>query len=274
MKPNLLALIGLFLLAPSVRAQESPSTTGVPKVAASHSLQQSVSAAEVFDAQETLAKLGYGTVFTAILDNKTQEALRAYQRRNGLPVTGDLDAPTSECLFKDNLALDTRISFLLPNYLFDDSNWNMFVWAKGVWVEQGKESDTSPTAISGRIECVKDMGLCIAASTRTLSNTIDLIWFEVERWDRYEITSKPYDLPCGRETIRVNRQDKSVLEINTAAYKNVEPCTKLFGPPTKPVVTRLTDGDRMSEAQLKAFRAARDRLLVMPADAQLRLKRE
>lgn len=51
-------------------------------------------AREILDAQEALASFGYGTIFTATLDEKTVEAIRSYQTRSGLPVTGDVDTAT------------------------------------------------------------------------------------------------------------------------------------------------------------------------------------
>jgi hypothetical protein len=59
----------------------------------------------VLDSQRALAKFGYGTVFTASLDERTQQALRSYQRRNHLPVTGDVDGPTWVHLEEDGQPL-------------------------------------------------------------------------------------------------------------------------------------------------------------------------
>src|SRR2546430_7224911 len=63
-------------------------------------------ASTVLGAQEALAKFGYGTVFTAVLDEKTKVALRSYQARNGLPATGDVDVRTWIRLQEDRSALE------------------------------------------------------------------------------------------------------------------------------------------------------------------------
>jgi peptidoglycan hydrolase-like protein with peptidoglycan-binding domain len=75
----------------------------------------------VLAAQQGLGQFGYGTVFTAILDAKTQEALRSYQRRNGLPVTGDMDGPTWAHLQEDKSALEPKMT-MGPLYMFLDSD--------------------------------------------------------------------------------------------------------------------------------------------------------
>jgi aryl-alcohol dehydrogenase-like predicted oxidoreductase len=37
----------------------------------------------------------------------------------------------------------------------------------------------------------------------TSSDYLNLSYFEIERWDAYEITTRPLDPLCGRETIRI-----------------------------------------------------------------------
>jgi peptidoglycan hydrolase-like protein with peptidoglycan-binding domain len=180
----------------------------------------------VLEAQERLARFGYGTTFTAKLDDKTKEALRRFQARNNLPVTGDLDFDTWSHIQDDDIALN-RVIPMGPAYLFNDSDWNNIFTAEGVWLEQGKEPDATTPVRSSRIECFKANGMCIVATnTGTL---IHLQYMDIERWDEYEIATRPDDLPCGREFIQISRPEKAVITTNTAAYKDVEAVRSCLG---------------------------------------------
>ncbi|MBM6584329.1 peptidoglycan-binding protein [Microvirga sp. BT689] len=56
-------------------------------------------------AQETLTKLGYGSLKTdGIVGSGTRKAITAFQRANKLYVTGELDAPTLRLLTPGKLA--------------------------------------------------------------------------------------------------------------------------------------------------------------------------
>lgn len=229
-------------------------------------------AQEILDAQEALASFGYGTVFTATLDEKTAEALRTYQTRSGLPVTGDVDSATLRHLTEDKSELERHIP-LGPVYAFNDSDWNNLVTVDGTWFEQGKEPDSKTPVHPTRLECFKSARLCIIATQVSEgSEYIHLEWFDVQRWDQYEIVTQPVDLPCGRETIHVSRPEKTVLTVNTAAYKNVEACTKMFGPPTGASVSHLGDGSKIMHARIEAFRAASKRIKLISPEAQSRVR--
>ena len=39
--------------------------------------------------------------------------------------------------------------------------------------------------------------------------------YDVERWDDYEIVTKPYDYECVRYVLRINRQQRSVKKLRT-----------------------------------------------------------
>ena len=182
-------------------------------------------AAFLLDAQKALAEFGYGTVFTATLDDRTKEAIRKYQERSGLTLTGDLDSRTWIRLQDDQRALHADIP--LGVYMFLDTDWNSSVRVRGVWLEQGKEPDANTPIKYAVVDCVKSAGMCVMV-TATSADYLNLAYFEIERWDAYEITTRPLDLPCGRETMRITKSDRTLLEINTAAYKNADACTKWF----------------------------------------------
>lgn len=230
-------------------------------------------AQQILDAQEALARFGYGTIFTATLDEKTTEALRNYQTRSGLPVTGDADTGTLRRLTEDKAELEREIP-LGPVYTFDDADWKNFIKVEGLWLEQGKEPDAKTPVLPAVVECFKSAGSCTVATLGSEgSEYIRLEWYEIERWDEYEIVTKPDDLPCGRETIHINRPGKTLLVINTGAYKNAEACTKLFGPPSGESVSRLGDVSKLMHARVDALRAASNRIKLISAEAESRIRR-
>jgi Putative peptidoglycan binding domain len=221
----------------------------------------------VLDAQEAFAEFGYGTVFTATLDDRTKEALRKYQGRSGLAVTGDLDARTWIRLQDDKSALHTDIP--LGVYMFLDSDWNSWVRVRGDWLQQGKEPDANTPEKPALVECLKSAGMCVMVTANS-SDYLNLAYFEIERWDAYEITTRPLDLPCARETIRISKPDQTVLDVNTAAYENSDACTKLFGKQGEQMVSRLGDPAKIRHAKLTALRAARDRIELISPEAKHR----
>src|SRR5580704_2054408 len=222
-------------------------------------------AQSLLESQESLAKFGYGTLFTGKLDDRTKEALRAYQGKNHLPATGDLDFATWKRIQHDGISLEADIP-IGPMYVFNDSDWDNVVTAQGIWLEQGKEPTSETPLRTTRIECFKPNKVCVAATHG--DTLINIQYLNIARWDKFEIETQPDDLPCGREYIEINRSQKTVLTVNTAAYKNEEACTKLFGPPGKPMISRLADDEPLINVKLKALREARDRILVIPPDAK------
>lgn len=224
-------------------------------------------AQSVLDAQEALGRFGYGTLFTAKLDERTQEALKSYQHHNGLPATGELDFATWLQVQHDENALTADIP-LGPLYIFNDSNWDNALTTQGIWLEQSKEPSAEMIVRPSRIECFKSSNLCIAATRG--DTLITLQYLTVARWDKFEIETQPDELPCGREYVQINRPQKTVLTVNTAAYKDAEACTKLFGPPGKPVISQLSDPAPLRKAKSQAYRAAHDRVMLIPTDAKER----
>ena len=224
-------------------------------------------AESLLESQQALAKFGYGTLFTARLDDRTKDALRQYQAHSGLPVTGDLDFATWMRVQKDEMSMARSIP-MGPSYIFNDSDWDNILSAQGIWLEQGQEPEPSTPVRAARIECFKSSKQCIAVTHG--ETLISIQYLDVERWDKFEIETRPDDLPCGREHIEINRSQKSILTVNTAAYKNDEACTKLFGPPGKPVVSYLADAAALRDVISKSYLEAHDQILLIPADAKER----
>ena len=74
-------------------------------------------------AQMYLGEFGYGTLITGKPDERTNQALREYQARNGLPATGDLDPQTIDRLMADDEALH-KPALWLPDFSFHADSWN------------------------------------------------------------------------------------------------------------------------------------------------------
>jgi hypothetical protein len=224
-------------------------------------------ALDILQAQEILATFGYGTLFTATLDERTAEALRKYQARNGLPVTGDVDDATLRSLNENKLELQRDVP-LAPRYSFGDFPSTGFVTVTGVRLQQGKEPGANTPLLPARVECLKDIGECIVATLQSEgSENIHLNYYEVQKWDRYEIIAV-CDLPCGRETIHIDRPGKTLLVINMGTYENLKACTQLFGPPGGTTVIRLGDSEKITNARWDALRAAESHIKLMSSDAE------
>ena len=80
-----------------------------------------------------LGRFGYGTgPYTGELDEKTQAALRAYQKYVGLPETGQVDFRTLKSLTADNQILDQPLPFL-PKANFHLEQWDKAIQVQGTW---------------------------------------------------------------------------------------------------------------------------------------------
>jgi hypothetical protein len=61
-----------------------------------------------------------------------------------------------------------------------------------------------------------------------------------------------------------------VLGTNTAAYKNVEACTNLFGKLGEQMVSRLGDAKKIMDARWNALKAASERIMLISSEAKRR----
>ena len=87
----------------------------------------------VLGTQIFLGRFGYGVgPFTGEFDQRTQEALRAYQKYTGISETGTINKETLKHLTDDNGILDRILPFL-PQFEFEDKNWPETVSAHGTW---------------------------------------------------------------------------------------------------------------------------------------------
>lgn len=201
-------------------------------------------------AQMDLAEFGYGTSFTGDLDSGTKEALKAYQAHRGLPATADVDPWTIDQLRADDELIHQPELFLAPFQFFADSWDDGGFSSNGSWLEDG----AADLEIEGsQVECYRDWKLCIdgqAHQLKSFGGGINLVGkfeaYQIKSWDKYEIVAdSAYPSPCERDTLRINRQEKSVTIISTSAYQNEKTCQDLLGKP-KTVDIRLVDGNNIS----------------------------
>jgi len=213
-------------------------------------------------AQMWLGVFGFGTgAIDGVLDKKTSLAIREYQRLRQLPQTGDLNTRTITELGRDG-ALWRREAAVLPNLVVSVDFWDAdWVSAQGTWTIVGEKSWT-PVQTS-KIDCYKGRGICVE-STATMMNfemnnslSTQTEIYEVERWDKYEIMTKPFpggNKPCFQYTMRIDRTQKSVTGIR---LRIDDSCGDLL----PALHFKLVDGSEIQN-QLRSERDARLRGLV------------
>jgi len=197
-------------------------------------------------AQLLLGRLGYGIgPYSGLLDEKTKKALREYQKLRNLPITGDpLSFETFEQINKDMELLDYQPVALPGLHVFLDSWSQGYVSAKGTWVLTNEKMGLPEQASD--IHCFRDKRTCTEAtaivsgkgSNRRL--TVDTDFYEIERWDEYEIVTKPKEtgFGCTRYVRRFNRVQKSV----TGLRSTISTEGACQGVEAKELNTTLSDG--------------------------------
>ena len=104
-----------------------------------------------------------------------------------------------------------------------------------------------------QVECYRDWKMCVDGQAHLLKSFgggVNLVGkfeaYQIKTWDRPEITvaDSAYPSPCERDTLRVNRQEKSVTLISIPAYE-IRHCKDLLGKP-QTVNIHLVDGSRIS----------------------------
>ncbi len=170
-----------------------------------------------FIAELILAESGYDPgPFDGVLDERTQTALRTYQKNMGIPVTGDpLSYETLKQIEKDKEILDRQIVNLGGLFVHTDMWGEGYVSAQGTWTISG-EKQAWPEQRS-EIQCFRDIGKCIEATAIVKHEgepylSVALEIYEIERWDAQEIVTKPREtaMGCVRYVLRFNRLNKSV----------------------------------------------------------------
>jgi Putative peptidoglycan binding domain len=212
--------------------------------------------------QLLLGRLGYGIgPYNGVLDEKTESALREYQKQRKLPITGDpLSFETFEQTGKDTNLLEYEPTNLPHLFVFLDFWQDGFVSAKGTWTLTN-EKMAWPEQTT-HIECHRDKQICVEATAlltgeggkKTVS--VDIDNYAIERWDEHEIVTKPKEtgFGCVRYLRRFNRVQKSVTGLRST-IKTGEQCK---GVEAKEMHITLTDGFQvyweLHQNSKKAFR--------------------
>lgn len=180
---------------------------------------------QVITTQVVLAQLGYGVgPFDGLLDERTTNALRAYQRNRKVKVTGDpLAFETLEQIMHDGAVIDDHPVGLPPLHVLLDLWDTGHVSAKGTWTFTSEEM-AQPQRTSD-IECHRDQGICTEATaivhgegTKRLTIHTDI--YHIERWDKHEILTKPKQFGCVRQVRRFNRVQKSVTGLRNTTSQD------------------------------------------------------
>jgi len=224
----------------------------------------------VIAAELVLAALGYGIgPFSGTLDEKIRSALRTYEKKRNIPVTGDpLSFDTMQQLESDMKTIEYHPISLPFLHVSTDLWEDGYVSASGTWVlsneKMGEPEQTS------KINCYRSMNRCIEAvaviggegSERRLF--VDIEIYEIERWDAHEIVTKPLQTTfgCVRYLRRFNRLQKSVTGIRSTISD--EGICKGVDTQEKHMV--LTDGFKVFWDLLQEHNKKRGRLLNISPD--------
>jgi len=180
-----------------------------------------------FQAELLLTSLGYGIdPIDGILDDKLKNALKIYEKKRNIPVTGDpLSYETMNQIDADRTTMDFD-PVLLPSLSVYTDTWDKgYLIAKGTWVLSNDQM-LWPEQTT-QIECNRDKNSCteVTASISRFGGSPSLVLelnsYEIERWDNYEIVTKPVEtaLGCVRYIRRINRLQKSVTGIRSTISK-------------------------------------------------------
>ncbi len=194
--------------------------------------------------QYALCMLGYFTPpYTGEEDKKTQAAYAAYQAKKGLKGSDKLDAATLFGAMQDMGELPGATameSIKLPGSTFYAGQDTIRV--RGTWTSDG-DPVANPLQTT-LIECYRDFGICISNqaeidtsfNSKTLNTHTEIL--TIERWDQYEMVTKPKDALCARWVTRVSMKTKAVTATRTRIGDD-KGCEHIG---SKDWVLRLTDG--------------------------------
>lgn len=233
LRVGLLTLLSVFLVVAAARSQPTTENKRKERLAYERELQrlkrdkpteyENTKKLANLGAQLLLGRLGYGIgPYSAMLDEKTKKALLEYQKLRSLPVTGDpLSFETFEQIGKDTELLDYQTVTLPSLHIYLDLWSQGYVSAKGTWVLTNEKMGFPEQASD--IHCYRDRRTCTEAtaivsgkgSNRSLA--VDADSYEIERWDEFEIVTKPQEtgFGCARYIRRFNRVQKSVTGLRS-----------------------------------------------------------
>ena len=202
-----------------------------------------------------LGRFGYGVgPFSGKLDADTKQALTAYQKKTGLPVTGDINFETLKRLTEDDQVLNRIVPFLPPFQARKDQ-WEKWVDVQGSWMlKEGNNDDVLHTS---RITCMREFQRCIDSTASLVNGSAPYLKvhthvYDVKEWDEHKIVSLPYDgEACAISILRISKNPLVVTRFVTV-QSSPGPCAQ-----AKPVDRQyvLDDGPKIYQA-LKVQKSA------------------
>jgi hypothetical protein len=225
--------------APSSPSSSQPQHPGTPTTSLDKKGQQELDALRkkpeefrtlITGIQIFLGRFGYGVgPFSGILDQPTKNALKAYQEKNGLSQTGDLDFPTLKHLTEDDRLLNRVVPFL-PSKTFHDQEWGQWVEVQGSWML--KEGNTDDVLQTSRITCMREFKRCVDSTASLVNDSVPHLKvhthvYDILEWDDAKIVSAPYDgEACAVSILRIARNPGLVTRFVSLQGKP-GPCAKV-----------------------------------------------
>ena len=196
------------------------------------------------DVQETLARLGYGNAISGELDKSTENAIRAFDKRHGLPENDDPEDPTFRAAveYVDKV---TSPNVGLQGFSMWTSSWSSptgAVRAAGTW------SPAAPPRQTSEIWCYRHDQTC-HESLAFLGNgalQVGSVDYQIERWDEDQIVAR-FTATCVSEVLTINRASESAVLLRNARGGGLKVCAV----PNKTLsnqVERLTDGNAVADS--------------------------
>jgi hypothetical protein len=160
--------------------------------------------------QMTLGKLGFGARYTAEDDDRTQRAVREFERTRGLPETGNALTPaTYNRLVADAEALDAaERPIIVPSKMALFDEWDRgYLRVDGGW--RAANTRLADRAQAVRIECFQDRRSChvlYAKLTGYGALSIEDEEYRVTSWTPGQVAAT-LDYPCARHDLIITRHD-------------------------------------------------------------------
>ena len=180
--------------------------------------------ARLVETQETLARLGYGTRITGVLDAGTRDAIRDFEQYHGIPDTGAFDAPELT-LALESVDRITNNQFGLKDLSVWTSPWSTSVHAEGTW--QGAD----PPRQTSDIWCYRQLRTCHEVMAYLVQGQLYVgsTDYQVELWNDDELQARG-DAVCVSEVLSINRASEAVILVRSSRNQQLKSCTEVRQP--------------------------------------------
>jgi hypothetical protein len=223
-------------------------------------------ALDVLDSQKTLGSLGYGTLFTGVVDRRTQDALSLYQKNRGIFPSGNVDAVTSFALAQDEMLLNKRI-ITTGFFSFFAQMWNRYFSVDGAWDYQNKDDynvQASNIACDPKSRICTESDAVLGFGTSLVVVTKD---YNITRWDDYRILAELTYLPCEKDQMEIVRDTQKVTLHMISIDKDNPHCKDLMGDATT-IDAHLIDMRELDRQRMTELGKKRDALFLYSDSAK------